>query len=280
MKFLLVALGSFFTNIIAIIMTKKLNIFLDTPKERSSHSNITPRIGGFGIYITLVIFFFFTNYMHMPDFILYSFPIFVIGLYDDFNEISNKIKLLELFIISFFMTNYLLGYYSNTILFIMFFIFLSIQIGFNFIDGLNGLSGLLAITTLIGLSFHFYKIEDFENVFHIYLIIAAIIGFLLLNIQGKIFLGDSGSMLIGFFIAYFSFLLLSKNGITITKLILLNGIYLFDLYFVVIYRLLKKKNPFKADKNHIHHIIKRKLNTFKTVLVLLTINFLLIYISF
>jgi UDP-N-acetylmuramyl pentapeptide phosphotransferase/UDP-N-acetylglucosamine-1-phosphate transferase len=280
MVYLILIAISFILNNIGIYISHKLNIFLDIPKERSSHKENTARLGGFGIYIGLSLYYFFTNYMHMPDFILYAFPIFIIGFYDDFNEVSNKIKLLELFLISFFITTHLLGYHSNTILFFMFFIFLSIQIGFNFIDGLNGLSGLLSITTFIGLSFHFFLIGDIETVFNIYLIIAVIVGFLILNIEGKIFLGDSGSMVLGFFIAYFSFILLLKEAINIYQLILLNGIYLFDLYFVVIYRLLKKKNPFKADKNHIHHILKRKLNTFKTVSILLTINFLLIYFSF
>ena len=94
------------------------------------------------------------------------------------------------------------------------------------------------------------------------------------------FLGDSGTLLIGFIISYFFIKSYNNNNIFYSdEIVLIMLIPGFELLRLAIFRIFKKKHPFKADRNHIHHLILKKhkfLNTF----IIIQILFILPYVLF
>ena len=121
-------------------------------------------------------------------------------------------------------------------------------------DGINLQAGLYSIYIFI--IFFFFS----EN--YIFLIILIpLITFLYFNFKNKIFLGNSGSYLIGFLISYFTIKIFNNfNNIYSDKLFLLMLMPGFDMLRLFIFRLLNKKNPFKSDTYHFHHLLFSNYN--------------------
>ena len=100
-------------------------------------------------------------------------------------------------------------------------------------------------------------------------IIFSLIFFIILNFNGKIFLGDSGVSVIAFTISYFVIKSYKSNQISVEEIFLLMFLPGIDMMRLFIVRLFNKKNPFEADKNHIHHLL---INFFsEKIVVLITI---------
>jgi UDP-GlcNAc:undecaprenyl-phosphate/decaprenyl-phosphate GlcNAc-1-phosphate transferase len=130
---------------------------------------------------------------------------------------------------------------------------------FNIIDGMNGLASGLGITIASALGVLSFFNGD-EEVFILAILLAgALSGFMILNLSGKIFMGDSGSYLTGFLIAILSIMLAVRNPeVSPFALILFVLVPIFDTLFAVWRRIKLKRNPFIADKRHLHHILARR----------------------
>lgn len=127
---------------------------------------------------------------------------------------------------------------------------------FNFIDGVNKLAGSIAI--IIFISYYLMFRNQQNNItLDIYIIlIFSIIGFLVYNkTPAKIFLGDGGSLLIGFIIATIPLLHLSSEitGINITRPFIITSILMMDTFYLILSRIKHKKSPFSPNKDHLHH---------------------------
>ena len=124
----------------------------------------------------------------------------------------------------------------------------------NMIDGINGLSGSI----FLGMLFFLLLVDQtFNNFFLIQLIFYLII-FLFLNLKNKIFMGDAGVYFLSSFIGvYIIHLSQHQSNLTINSIFLLMILPGIDMFRVFIERVLNKKSPFVADKNHIHHILIR-----------------------
>jgi UDP-GlcNAc:undecaprenyl-phosphate GlcNAc-1-phosphate transferase len=164
---------------------------------------------------------------------------------------------------------------------------------FNLIDGIDGLAGTIGIVVNATFGILFFYMGQFEIACIAFSMVGAIFGFLNFNYSpAKIFMGDTGSFLIGFvsivlairFIELNKFdpallprpLFYSAPAIAIAILI----IPIFDTCRVFTIRLIKGKSPFKADQNHIHHrLLKLGLNHMQATLLLMVINFLFIYLA-
>ena len=129
----------------------------------------------------------------------------------------------------------------------------------NFIDGIDGLSSLLTSLAFTFLSlFSYFDTGKTDNIF-LSIIIFSTLGFVILNMgfvkNKKIFLGDAGSMALGFLLAclliYYSQYQYMHPVLTLWCI----PIVIFDLLGVIIRRILKKENPFVADRRHIHHLL-------------------------
>lgn len=278
-------------NILFIIFLKKISTLLqvyDYPDERKVHTNPIPRLGGLLIYLNfiMVIFIFFNDKNFISFFleeykILFFFIaatcVFLIGFIDDKRNLSGNFKFISMIVLIgaylFFDDSVLLNsikFYTYTINFIFPFnyffsilCFVAFVNAFNMFDGINGQCGTYSLFIFL----FFYNLLILE-IFII--LIICLVFFLFLNFQSKIFLGDSGSMLLSFIIS--AFFIKFNNDPTfyirseaILLIMLIPGIDMIRLYFV---RLKNKKDPFKADKNHLHHILLKKYNKNITFLII------------
>ncbi|KAB7881994.1 undecaprenyl/decaprenyl-phosphate alpha-N-acetylglucosaminyl 1-phosphate transferase [Poseidonibacter ostreae] len=263
LKLTLIFFLSFFFIKLIIKNASKLNLS-DIPNERSYHTKITPRgagIGfGFAFFVSVILFEFSLFFEHWLIF-LAIFLVFVIGILDDHKNTSPKQKILVIFLASlllyfdgvhieslgsFFGFEIPLGY----IAFPLSLIFL---IGFtnalNLIDGLDGLSASISTFLYIG------YINQNDLVITICLFtIVSLFAFLVFNWNpASIFMGDSGSLFLGFVIATVA--LMSLQYIDPVILLYLLSVPTIDTFVVMTRRIKKKKSPFSADKTHIHHIL-------------------------
>jgi len=266
---------------------------LDMPNERKVHKEPMPRMGGLAIFIGFLVgYMLFCNQtVQMNSILIGSFFIILLGVFDDIKPLSPSIKFCGQLLAAIIVVYYgnvvmqdlsAFGIYINfgifakpiTILFIV-----SIINCLNLIDGLDGLAGgisaiffitITIISTLLG------SVTGLDVSLTL-IMIGATLGFLLYNFHpAKIFMGDSGSMFLGYMISVIS--LLGFKNVTLTSFIvpvLILAIPILDTLFAIIRRLLKGESFAKADKEHFHHqILKMAGNQTKTVLIIYLIQIL------
>jgi UDP-GlcNAc:undecaprenyl-phosphate GlcNAc-1-phosphate transferase len=290
----------------AVIKIAKIKKLFDDPSEnRKIHILKTPNLGGIGIYFS---FIFVTSLLiknatisYYNSLIAASILIFAIGLKDDLIPISPSKKfiaqILSAIIMAYFgdirITSFygILGLYELSYpLSIIFTIIISVFIynALNLIDGIDGLAGGIGILSSLTFSFLFYKLNSFNDVFISIAFAGSLIGFMFFNIpNAKTFMGDSGSLIIGFVLSIFSIRFCELNEINgsgyksaaaLSFSILI--LPLFDTLRVFILRIISGNSPFIADSNHIHHrLIKMGFNHLQVTSILLSINIFLIYIA-
>ena len=288
--------------IISIADKKKL---YDEPSHRKSHSNGTPRLGGIGIFAGLIfsiILWTPFNSLGELQYILAAFIIiFLIGAKDDIDPIIPIKKfiaqLLAAFILIFkakvVITDFhgILGIHELPYIYgIAFSLFVIIAIinAFNLIDGVNGLAGSVGLLTSLILGFWFYKIDRIELAIVAYATAGSIIAFLKYNFsKATIFMGDTGSLLLGLISAILSIKFLEINATLIDSSYYISSGTIFvitimiipisDTIRVMILRIIKGKSPFHPDKNHLHHLLlDLGLSHVQVTLILLCINILFI----
>ena len=136
------------------------------------------------------------------------------------------------------------------------------------LDGINGQAASYSIYILI--LFIFYNVNLFLS---INLILVLLI-FLYFNFKNKMFLGDSGTILLGFLISYF-FIKSYNMGSTLTsdEIFLIMMIPGFELLRLALQRLYNKRHPFSPDDQHIHHLLLKRLSFFKSYLIVQVLLF-------
>ena len=286
---------------IIIKIAKKKNL-VDMPNHRTSHSTPTPTFGGIGIFISfLVVVFAFIPVIGVAQiqFLLATLIIlFITGVRDDLKEIKASTKFTIQFIAAFFLAHSgirieslcgILGIYTIPVS-IQYIITIIVITGttnaVNLIDGIDGLAGGIGFINacIFGVLFSLRG----EYVFGIISLslAGAILGFLKYNFNpAKIFMGDTGSLIIGFLLSIIGIKYLQNSYVeNPNKLILVFGILIlpiFDTLRVFAIRLSKKKSPFSADKNHIHHLlIKTGYDHKISAIVMYTANLIIIACSF
>ena len=290
-------------NISCIVFFKPLASSLrlvDIPNHRKKHKEPTPMIGGLVIYVSIILSTLIFNYPDKLNFIIFlSSIIFLIGFLDDVINLSVTIRLIIQFVASLIIIIYNdlyivdLGYFTNTGIFyigffsIIFTIFsvISLTNSFNFIDGLDGLAGGLTLISLISIiifQFFGYGIKDFEIILVLFLLslIYWIINMSLTPFK-RIFLGDSGSLLLGFLVSWLLIYFTHTNSRTFHPVLTIwcVSIPVFDTVSVVFRRLILKKNIFLPDLLHIHHLLigrgySKKLTLFFILVSSLILSFI------
>ncbi len=280
MKFLLIF---FISLILTILITPYLIRLLrnkghfDLPGDRKIHIDKTPRMGGVVLFVVLItlLLIFYADIIAIKYMIFGSIVIFICGILDDLYDLSWPIKLFIQSIASLLLLIFLNTFIVEVKLFtiiiiypfdqILLFIFiLGVINSVNFLDGMDGLvSGYSLLNFIIILVLGIYK-NDTLLILVSSIFIGSVIGFLKFNAHpAKIFLGDSGSLFIGFLLAFVSikaFTNFRAASETITNLdiafpIILLSIPIIDSTRVVSQRLFNKTNPFLPDTNHLHHVI-------------------------
>ena len=259
----------------------KRNI-LDKITNRSSHQSIATRSGGSSIFSSLffISVFFYLNNNEIYDF-SFLIPIAImlfVGLYDDIYKLDFKLKFIfQIIVAKIIIDNGLIidnlhgifGVFElSRILGQLFTIFIIVAIinAINFIDGIDGLA--ISVITLFLLSFELFSSTSSDMIFLTLIILGSVIPLYFFNfrIKNKVFLGDSGSLLLGTVVSIYVLKILSqdysiKPEYDLNKVIFVISILsypIFDIIRIFFLRLYKKKSPFIADKQHIHHLILDK----------------------
>jgi len=300
--FSVLLLSIFFNTFFNYLFIKK-GLF-DTINFRSSHKTQSTRTGGIAIYLTLMVVSTFCYSIGITLFdYSYLVPLsilFFIGLYDDISKADFKLKFIfQIIAAKIIIDNGLLidnlhgfiGIYELNRLFAQIFticIIVALVNAINFIDGLDGLA-VSVILLFIG-CYHFFGTNNsFFGELSI-IITSSTLSLYYFNFKKnhKTFLGDSGSLLLGGIASIYSINILTnfyiiKAEYDINKIIFIISILLypiFDFTRVIFIRIFKKKSPFIADKNHLHHIINSKVKShFFSVLIIILANIFLIFLT-
>lgn len=267
---------------------------LDIPDERKVHKKPMPRLGGLGIYAGFLLgYILFGEHTYMMNSILIgSFILIITGMIDDIKPLDAKYKIIGQLLACLIVVFYgevLLKDVSFFNIYIDFGVFaFPITILFmlgcincmNLIDGLDGLAGGIScifFLTIAIISFFQNSIGlGFELSFIITLImLGSTGGFLVHNFNpAKIFMGDSGSMFLGFIISIITILGFKAtlmSSIIIPMFILV--VPILDTLFAIIRRKIKGESVIMPDKSHIHHqLLRRNFSVRKTVLIIYLIT--------
>lgn len=277
-------------------LSPKLKL-IDEPNFRKKHKGSVPVIGGLILYATFLFITLSVKSNYYFDVIVYASSLLIIlGAIDDAIEIGVIFRLINQLICclivigSGLMIKEIGNYYivPNIEIGVLSLVFTVICVigltnSFNFIDGQDGLCSGLSLISIFNIILIIYFSENF-NLLHeitfLTLISFAIGIFIFFNITNlnKIFLGDSGSTFLGFFISWLLVYYSQGDNSLFHPVLTLWCVALpvLDLFSVVIRRLLRKSNPFKPDRRHLHHIlIDLGYSSKITVLLILNASFIL-----
>jgi len=265
--------------------------------NRSSHSKIATPSGGTSIFICILIY---TSYYYINSDQIFDFSIIIplsilytIGLYDDIYKVDFKLKFIFQIIVAKILID--LGFNIDSLngffniyeipyiysQFLTLFIFLVIVNAINFSDGIDGLAITEIIKSLVIIIILSSKNIDggINKLFISIIVLLVPLYFFNLKKDNKVFLGDSGSLLLGgvLFIALINMInTYSVESYKINSFLLIFIIVLYplvDLIQVVLKRLKMGLSPFIADNNHIHHkLIKRGFNHLQTLFLISLIS--------
>ncbi len=283
---------SFFISVLTIkfslIIIAKTNT-IDTPNERSNHFDPTPKGAGIGIILSLLIVYYI--FLPINDLIFTSsiLSLCLMSFINDNINISIIFRLfihilLSLFVLMFWqpllnlsLLNDIIPNWLGTILIILFIIWMTNL--YNFMDGIDGISCVQCIIIGIGVGsclFYSEGINKIENLLSGFLV-GSSIAFLIWNWHpARVFLGDAGSIPIGFINAILA-LLLFKNGFWYVALIL-NNYYLADSSITLIKRIMKKEKPWQAHKSHFYQKAIKNGNTHSNVCFFIAIHGILLIV--
>lgn len=246
---------------------------VDQPDARKVHTNVTPRMGGLAFLISLLLIP-FTMLDITPvtqGFLLGLFIVGCTGFADDIFDISPRLKFLgiiagtTLFIVMsgtaitelgdlFGMGNIETGWFAIPLTLIGMVGFIN---ALNLSDGLDGLAAGITLIAAYFLASFALSIGDQASLMIAIVLFGSMIGFLYFNSHpARIFMGDTGSLILGYVLACLCLMLLqSGDGAVISPISMgiLLGLPLSDTLYVMTKRVMKGKSPFLPDKTHFHH---------------------------
>jgi len=272
---------SFLSVVLFIVNFRKPAIrygLVDIPKGRKQHEGHIPLIGGLAIFFgyglgILAVGQSFFDYRAM---FVGMCLLLVFGLLDDLKEISAKRKLLlQLFVASIlvFWGGYQLADLGNMLGFGVFelgvfaipFTVICV-VGFinaiNMVDGVDGLAGGVTLGEILLLVL-VSSLADMGNAVQMQILAAATVGFLVFNFpvrkgqNASIFLGDSGSMMLGFAVAAFAIEVALKGHVPPIVIASILVMPVFDAAILMVRRIMKGLSPFEPDREHLHHVLER-----------------------
>jgi UDP-N-acetylmuramyl pentapeptide phosphotransferase/UDP-N-acetylglucosamine-1-phosphate transferase len=298
-----------FIAIPSIVRVSKVRGLMANPNGRTSHMDPTPNLGGVaifaGVIVSSVVFTGITTAHELKYIIAAMLIIFFVGLKDDLHPMvaykkftGQTVAILFILIPGDFHLSSLHGLFGiyelsyPVSLLATYILFLALINSFNLIDGIDGLASGVGIlsSTFFGIVF----LLDHHLAYAVmsFILSSSLIAFFYFNVfskKNKIFLGDTGAMLIGLIVAIFAvrFLNFESNSFFLsqsqaTPAILLGVLIipLFDTARVFILRILRGRSPFEADRTHIHHrLLDLRGSHLKTTAIILFANVIFITIA-
>jgi len=296
-----------FLAIPVIIFVAEKKKLYDVPDERKIHASPIPSLGGLGIFAGFVmaslLVISFTKAAEFQYYIAAALVIFFLGLKDDILDISAVKKFIGQVLAAFLIIykgglqiqsmHGFLGVYElpeMMSLLLTYFTVIVVINSFNLIDGVDGLAGSLGLMATCVLGVYFIKANFLPYAILSFSLAGSLAAFLIFNFQpAKIFMGDTGSLLIGMVssILIIKFINVSSGntslpipaspaiGFSILMIPLLDTLRVFAI------RILHRRSPFSPDRNHVHHILLDKGLSHKSVtLTLVSVNVLFIVVSY
>lgn len=260
---------------------------MDEPNERKVHTGIIPRMGGlamfFGCLITFLIYL--EGFENFRGIFLGMVIMVVVGILDDSIGLEPRFKLLGQVVAAsaaMFMsdlninflggvvgTHYSLGLLSGPL---TIFWIVGITNAINLSDGLDGLAGGISLIAFTCFGFLAYQRADFETFTLCLVLVGSILGFLRYNNHpAEIFMGDTGSLFLGYCLGTLS---IAGNFKSVTAMTLITPVLVLlvpiaDTLWAIIRRVRQGRSPFSADKMHFHHkLLNKGMNQAQTVSVL------------
>lgn len=298
----LIVLVTFISSVVLTPIVKRIAFHIgavDRPdNKRKVHHHVMPSMGGLAIFLAFLLGYmlFAPKTTQMLSVLIGGFVIVLVGIIDDIKPLPPLVKLIGQIVaacIAVFYGNitfddmrifgvhfeFGLLAYPLAVLFII-----AIINSINFADGLDGLaagSSTIYFITIATIGYIMNKLGGLDVILCL-IMVGACLGFLVYNFSpASIFMGDTGSMFLGFIIAIIA--LLGFKTATITSLIiplLVLFVPLLDTILAMSRRLIKGKNIGSADKEHLHHqLLKATKSTSKTVLLMYAINLLFSCVS-
>lgn len=277
---------------VMIAVSRRLKI-LDHPNKRKMHTAPVPLMGGVAIYLSaiaatvLYIVFFVEGLLTniVAAFIVGISGVTLMGLIDDILSLSAKRRLVTLFILALIvLVGCLQFYFPATLMKSDVFTILLVSLGvvfwivaitnaINLSDGLDGLASCLSLVSVAAFAIIFYLQGRTQLALPTSLaLFGAILGFLVYNISpAKIFMGDAGSMFIGFMLGIMTIMSMSqKNLIEVVVPVYIMLVPIIDLSMSVLRRILLKKPIMRPDKHHLHHGLSKRLKSPRVVVLVLS----------
>ncbi|MDY6826346.1 MAG: MraY family glycosyltransferase [Bacillota bacterium] len=282
-----------------IIKFARLKNIVDNPGMHKTHIEATPLLGGLGIFISfaVILYIFLPVEDKLNSLIISTLVLLVTGLLDDLYDINPFLKLCGQVLAASFVVlwnahlfRFMVDYFGrfNIPGFVVFILIIGwivlIINAVNLIDGLDGLASGTAAIIFLAMALLSYLEGGRLSVMGVQLIGAGTcLGFLIFNFNpAKIFMGDTGSMLLGFILAT-SHLYAVKYPFSAQ--LVLGSMFIFaypvlDVTYAIYRRIAGKRSIFKADKGHIHHVlISMGFSVKKTVLIIYAANIILVGIA-
>ena len=296
-----IIISSIFPSLLSVYFVGRFfskKSIVDKINDRSSHNTVAYRIGGISIFtsVFLLSVFYYVKGVELYDYSL-LIPLAIllfVGFYDDLYEVDFKLKFIfqiiaaKIIIDSGLIIDNMHGiigvYELNRIVAQVLTIFIIVAIinSINFIDGIDGLAILIVAKFIILVEL--FANSDLGVTYLSLIVLFSTLPLLYFNFKKKekIFLGDAGSHFLGGVVSILVLYVLSQDYLIkpqfdINKILFILSILsypIFDIIRVSSIRVLNGKSPFVADKNHIHHIILKKLgNHLYTSLMILILSF-------
>ena len=279
-----------FISVFFLVQFLKRNKAYQKVELRKFQRKFIPEFGGIGfgysLFLNLFVFGSFAQLEELKIACSAIFFVFALGMGDDSLQFRARIKFVVTLLIAIFFvygTNFRIstfhGFLGIDLLpdwfsygFTIFFI-LALTHSFNLADGIDGLAGSLAVSVLGLLGGWFFVVEESAFALLCFTLLGGLLAFLKFNwFPAKIFMGDTGSLTLGFTVAILLLVFFNTNELlpigdsakitaSFSMGIMLVGYPVFDTSRVLIRRILKRRNPFKADNTHVHHVLlQSKLN--------------------
>lgn len=302
-------------SIPTIIKISRRKNLMDEPGQRSSHERKIPNLGGIAMFFSIAVCasIFAYQLFDLYKFLFASLVILLyVGVMDDIVVMRAYKKLLAQIVVAALLVIgsdvrirslfgvfgvYELNYFLSVIFSIVTFIIL--VNAYNLIDGIDGLAGIYGVIcfSLFGISYYRLGEYNYPLVILSTTIIGTVIGFLYYNLSDrskKIFMGDTGSMLLGFLLTFTSicfmdiFIVKKVQGAVFYHLntapvmaIAIMILPIIDTLNVITIRLAEKRSPFDADKNHIHHkLLKLGITHKRATLYIISYYLFIVIISY
>lgn len=293
----------------SIIHIAKIKNLSDKPNERSSHTGAVPNLGGIAIFaavlFSIVLWTPFSIFGDLQYILCAFIIIFLIGAKDDIDPIAPSKKLIGQLLaasILVFKSNIkltsLYGVFGMhdlpewVVIPLSIFTIIVIINAFNLIDGINGLSGSIGALISLVLGSWFFLVDRMELAIVALSLAGAIFAFLKYNITpAKIFMGDTGSLLLGIVCSILALEFIEFHNLQPNHQYAFNSVPavaigililpLFDTARVFTMRAMRGKSPFYPDRTHIHHLlIDYGFSHMQATSILVGVNVFFIMIAF